>query len=186
MVLGMPMTWTPRFAQIFRQEGGVGVGVVAPHHHQAVQLAGRHRSAGTAPSSAGCRSCPGRCPACESRRSFCSGPPFRAVTSTCWLVMMPLGPARKPMSTLSGWSFLAASKTPAMTLCPPGAGPPERTMPRRRGPASGSPCGRHDFQQGFGSRRAVAPGHLEDVSSKPARGRVLAVPAARAGQSCGR
>ena len=40
MVLGMPMTWVPDVAEIFGQEGGIGVGVVAAHHHQAVQFQG--------------------------------------------------------------------------------------------------------------------------------------------------
>ena len=40
------------------------------------------------------------------------------------------------MSELSGWMLLMASKSPAMTLCPPGAGPPERITPTRIGEAA--------------------------------------------------
>ena len=42
---------------------------------------------------------------------------------------MPMGPFKKPNIYDIGWCYLHPSKIPAMTLCPPGAYPPESTNP---------------------------------------------------------
>ena len=43
--------------------------------------------------------------------------------------MIPLGPPKKPYNLLDGFACLSASYKPAITLCPPGACPPDRITP---------------------------------------------------------
>mmetsp|Transcript_28077 Transcript_28077/g.87486 ORF Transcript_28077/g.87486 Transcript_28077/m.87486 type:complete len:214 (-) Transcript_28077:65-706(-) len=52
-----------------------------------------------------------------------------AVMTTKFPVKMPWGPSRKPTMVESLCQRLMPSKMPAMTLCPPGAWPPESTTP---------------------------------------------------------
>ena len=155
--------------QILRQEGGVGVGVVAPHHHQAVQLEGGAGLPALLHLLGGVDLVPAGAQHVEAAGVFVRAT-ISAVTSRCWLVMMPLGPARKPMSTLSGWSCLAASKTPAMTLCPPGAGPAGEDDAQAPGLGGRLAAGDDFHQPVLADEGQLLPGHLEDFQFKAVQG----------------
>mmetsp|Transcript_109740 Transcript_109740/g.172936 ORF Transcript_109740/g.172936 Transcript_109740/m.172936 type:complete len:213 (+) Transcript_109740:2956-3594(+) len=51
------------------------------------------------------------------------------VISTNVPVKIPCGPSKNPIIVESGCQFLTPSKMPAITLCPPGACPPDNTTP---------------------------------------------------------
>ena len=77
------------------------------------------------------------------------------------------------MSELSGWICLIASNSPAMTLWPPGAGPPERITPTRIGEDFSSAVAAEKVTAGrlkvFGKREGIS------VSAMAGRGVLFAV-----------
>ncbi len=137
--LGMPMTWVPSSSADFPPGRRRWCWSHPPHHHQAVQL---QLGAGLphCSSSQGCRSCPAGAQHVEAAGVFIVGHhlpgDFPVLVGDD-----ALGAGQEAEEHVLGMVQFGGLEDPAMTLWPPGAGPPERTMPRRRGLGVGRPPG---------------------------------------------